>query len=109
MTCEICKKDVHAPDCPVVEVCRVVPLVSSGEDFWRAYLTDAVVAAYRKGLINGAARVGITADNPNINWVRFPPPEPPQVPCAIEEYFKANPKETSVMMVCFCPRCSVYC
>jgi hypothetical protein len=32
-----------------------------------------------------------------------------QQPCAIAEYFKAHPKETSVMMVCFCPRCTVMC
>lgn len=27
-------------------------------------------------------------------------------PCAIEAYFRRHPDQTSVMMVCHCPRCS---
>ena len=30
-------------------------------------------------------------------------------PCAIEELFKQNPGASSVMMVCMCPKCTIYC
>lgn len=35
--------------------------------------------------------------------------EQPQQRCAIADFFAANPDATSVMMVCYCPRCSVRC
>lgn len=44
-----------------------------------------------------------------LKWTSFETVKLNRQPCAIEEFFKQNPGASSVMMVCMCPKCTIYC
>jgi hypothetical protein len=89
---------------------------------------DALIKGYLKVSSRALTMDGVPSEparkllEPFQDWPTSPyapiPPlrwSPPEVfetyrqPCAIEEYFKANPDKLSVMMVCQCPKCTIHC